>query len=89
MKEFFIKAGVATAIETLNSNFKTESTKQTKDKSSRIMSKLTSKFQAKTQEIFEEFTATNIRRQTVEMNEELSKKIQNDLRNAKTEVCDC
>jgi hypothetical protein len=73
MKGFLNKAEVVTAMKTLSSNFKTESTKQTKDISSRITSKLTSKFQVKTQEISKELTAS-IRAETVKLNEVLSKK---------------
>jgi hypothetical protein len=40
------KADVATAIETLNSNFKTENTEMEHDSSSRMTSQLTIKFQA-------------------------------------------
>jgi hypothetical protein len=43
------KADVATAIETLNSNFKTENTEMEDDKSSRMASQLTTKFQAETE----------------------------------------
>jgi hypothetical protein len=67
MKDFLIKA---TAMKTLNSNFKTESTKQTKDISSRITSKLTSKFQAKILDIFDVLTA-NIRAETAKLKEVL------------------
>ena len=43
------KADVATAIETLNSNFKTENTKMAENISSRMTSQLTTKFQAGTE----------------------------------------
>jgi hypothetical protein len=81
MKEFLLrfvisfKADVATAIETLNSNFKTENTKLAKDIPSRMTSELTKNSKQK-QKFSDELTA-KFRTETDKMKEEMSKKIFN------------
>ena len=75
-----LKADIATAVETLNSNFKAENVKLAADITSSLTSQLTSIFRAENQELAEELTAT-FQAETVKLREELSQKIQNEVTN--------
>jgi hypothetical protein len=75
-----LKADVATAVETLNSNFKAENVKLAADNTSSLTSQLTSKFRAENQKLAEELTA-KFNAETAKLREELSQKIQNELTN--------
>jgi predicted secreted protein len=75
-----LKADIATAVETLNCNFKAENVKLAADIISSMSSQLTLKFQAENQKLAEKFRA-KFQAEIVKLREELWQKIQNEVTN--------